>query len=61
MVFLLQIKDGRVIIVGGEQSGAGGDTNRGEIFDPVANTWKTIALPPWTTVIMSPCTSGEPT
>src|SRR5205807_3502479 len=28
------LRDGRVIVIGGEQSGAGSDTNRGEIYDP---------------------------
>lgn len=41
------LRDGRVIVVGGEQSGAGGDTNRGEIYDPVADSWTPTALPPW--------------
>src|SRR5712692_3591140 len=41
------LRDGRVIVVGGEQSGAGGDTNRGEIYDPVADSWTPISLPPW--------------
>lgn len=41
------LRDGRVIVVGGEQSGAGGDTNRGEIYDPVADSWTPIPLPPW--------------
>jgi Kelch motif len=44
------LRDGRVIVVGGEQSGAGGDTNRGEIYDPVADTWTPIPPPPWPTV-----------
>jgi hypothetical protein len=44
------LNDGRVIIIGGEQSGAGGDTNKGEIYNPVSNTWTTIALPPWVQV-----------
>lgn len=44
------LMDGRVLICGGEQSGAGSDINKGEIYDPVANTWTNMALPPWTQV-----------
>jgi Kelch motif len=45
------LKDGRVIIVGGEQSGDVGDTNKGEIYDPVSDTWDPIPSPPgWSTV-----------
>src|SRR5579864_3390988 len=39
------LKDGRVIIIGGEQSGDVGDTNKGEIYDPVADTWTPIPSP----------------
>jgi len=42
-------------VVGGEQSGAGGDTNRGEIYDPVADSWTPIALPPWPIVGDASC------
>jgi len=49
------LRDGRVIVVGGEQSGAGGDTNRGEIYDPVADSWTPIALPPWPIVGDASC------
>jgi hypothetical protein len=49
------LRDGRVIVVGGEQSGGGGDTNRGEIYDPVADAWTPIALPPWPTVGDASC------
>ena len=49
------LKDGRVIVIGGEQSGAGGDTNKGEIYNPVTNTWSPIALPPWATVGDAAC------
>jgi hypothetical protein len=40
------LPDGRVFVVGGEFTGSGLDhtnTNRGEIYDPVANTWTPIA------------------
>ena len=40
------LADGRVIVVGGEQSGGGGDTNRGEIYDPVTDSWTPIPPPP---------------
>jgi hypothetical protein len=42
------LPDGRVLVVGGELSSAGGDSNQGEIYDPVANTWTTIANYPET-------------
>jgi hypothetical protein len=45
------LRDGRVIVIGGEQSGGGGDTNQGEIYDPVSNGWTPIPSPPgWATV-----------
>jgi hypothetical protein len=40
------LRDGRVLVQGGEYSGPDGArnyTNSGEIYDPVANTWTTIA------------------
>ncbi len=40
------LRDGRVIIIGGEQSGDGGDTNKGEIYDPVTDSWSPIPSPP---------------
>ena len=40
------LKDGRVIFCGGEYSDAGSDTNKCEIYDPVANTWTEIPPPP---------------
>ncbi len=39
------LKDGRVIVIGGEQSGDFGDTNKGEIYDPVSDTWSPIPPP----------------
>ncbi len=49
-------KDGRVIVIGGEQSGGGGDTNRGEIYDPVADAWTPIPPPPgWVEVGDASC------
>ena len=44
------LKDGRVIVIGGEQSGGGGDTNKGEIYDPVSDSWSPIPTPPWAIV-----------
>jgi hypothetical protein len=50
------LKDGRIVVIGGEQSGAGGDTNRGEIYDPVADTWSPIPSPPgWAQVGDATC------
>ena len=50
------LRDGRVIVVGGEQNSTGiEDTNRGEIYDPVADTWTPIPLPPWTQVGDAAC------
>jgi hypothetical protein len=50
------LRDGRVIICGGEQSGDGGDTNKGEIFDPVTDTWAAIPSPPgWANVGDASC------
>ena len=41
------LPDGRVIIMGGEYNGSGTEvwTNLGAIYDPVANTWKTVSAP----------------
>jgi hypothetical protein len=50
------LKDGRVVVIGGEQSGAGQDTNRGEIYDPVADAWSPIPSPPgWANVGDAAC------
>jgi Kelch motif protein len=38
------LADGRVIVAGGEYSNAGGETNKAEIYDPIADTW--TAVPP---------------
>jgi hypothetical protein len=40
------LTDGRVLVLGGEYSGPNNDlndTNTGEVYDPVANTWSNIA------------------
>jgi hypothetical protein len=39
------LKDGRVYVVGGEVSNAGGDTPLAEIFDPQTNEWSKLAKP----------------
>ena len=40
----------------GEQSGDVGDTNKGEIYDPVSDTWTPIPSPPgWSHVGDAPC------
>ena len=45
------LKDGRIVLIGGEQSGAGLDTNKGEIYDPVSDSWSPMPSPPgWATV-----------
>ncbi|MER7997841.1 kelch repeat-containing protein [Streptomyces sp. NPDC095613] len=41
------LRDGRVVVAGGEYSDAGGDTDRAEIYDPVANTWTPVGNPGW--------------
>ena len=51
------MRDGRVIVIGGEQSGAGGDTTKGEIYDPVSDDWTPIPPPPgWAEVGDAVCT-----
>ena len=37
------LPSGEVMVVGGEYSSDGGDTNTGEIYNPVTNKWSTIA------------------
>ncbi len=49
------MKDGRVFLCGGEQSGDanganGEDSNKGEIYDPVQDKWTPVATPSWTQV-----------
>jgi hypothetical protein len=39
------LRDGRLFVVGGEFSSAGGDTPLAEIFDPNANSWSTLTKP----------------
>lgn len=50
------LKDGRIVLIGGEQSGAGGDTNKGEIYDPVSDSWSPMPSPPgWAQVGDATC------
>jgi hypothetical protein len=39
------LKDGRLFVLGGEYSSAGGDTTLGEIFDPQTNSWSAMTTP----------------
>ena len=41
------LPDGRVIVEGGEYNGSGGPvwTNKGAIYDPIANTWTSVSPP----------------
>jgi Kelch motif len=41
------LADGRVFVAGGEYSDAGPDTDRGEIYDPLTDTWTSIGNPGW--------------
>ncbi|MFO0984660.1 MAG: kelch repeat-containing protein [Planctomycetota bacterium] len=48
--------DGRVIIAGGEYSSSGSETNKTEIYDPVANVWTEISPPSgWSNIGDAPC------
>jgi Kelch motif len=50
------LKDGRVLVCGGEQSGGGGDTTNCQIYNPVTNTWSSVPAPPgWTVVGDASC------
>ena len=43
------LRDGRVIVCGGEYSNAGSETNKCEIYDPVSDTWTAVPPPTgWT-------------
>jgi hypothetical protein len=39
------LKDGRVLVSGGEYSGTGSETNKTEICNPTTDTWKEISPP----------------
>jgi hypothetical protein len=50
------LRDGRVIVSGGEYSDAGSETNKTEMYDPATNTWKSIDAPTgWTRVGDAAC------
>ena len=49
------LRDGRVLVCGGEQTGDTGDTNKGEIYDPTTDVWTPMALPPWPNVGDAAC------
>jgi len=49
------VKNGRVFLCGGEYSGDIKETNKGEIYDPVTDIWKSIATPPWKEVGDAAC------
>lgn len=41
------LADGRILVAGGEYSDAGGETDKAELYDPVANVWTSIGNPGW--------------
>src|SRR5215470_13977032 len=51
------LRDGRVFMAGGEDNfgNNGVDINDCEIYDPVANSWKTISGPGWQNIGDAPC------
>lgn len=50
------LRDGRVILAGGEYSDAGSETNTAEIYYPTLDSWVEIASPPgWNEVGDAPC------
>lgn len=50
------LKDGRVLVSGGEYSDAGSETSATEIYDPVNDVWTEISAPTgWTRIGDSPC------
>ena len=50
------LADGRMLVAGGEYSDAGGDLNAAEIYDPLKNTWTSVATPTgWTALGDAPC------
>ena len=40
------LKDGRVLVAGGEYSNGGSETNKAEIYDPALDSWTEITPPP---------------
>jgi hypothetical protein len=51
------LMDGRVFVVGGEYSDAGGDTPLGEIFDPSTNAWGSMNKPAAFNFIQGDCSA----
>src|SRR6266481_3489139 len=50
------LRDGRVIVGGGEYSDAGSETNKCEMYDPLADAWSAVAPPTgWTNVGDAAC------
>src|SRR5205814_6970838 len=50
------LRDGRVIVGGGEYSNAGSETNHCEVYDPVADTWTAVPRPAgWTNMGDAAC------
>ncbi|MFT3841054.1 MAG: hypothetical protein QM723_28945 [Myxococcaceae bacterium] len=51
------LKDGRVAVLGGEYTGAAGQTEDGtaEIYDPVSNSWSAMTTPGWANIGDAPC------
>jgi len=50
------LRNGNVIVSGGEYSDAGSETNKTELYNPVTDTWTVISPPAgWTGVGDSPC------
>jgi hypothetical protein len=41
------LRDGRVLVAGGEYSDAGSETEKTEIYDPATNSWTAIGTPGW--------------
>lgn len=51
------LRDGRLFVVGGEFSTAGGDTPLAEIYDPNSNSWSTLTKPTTFNFIQGDCSA----